>query len=328
MQWWNVYVQTPAHVSDAVSAYLDHLGSTAVVIHENARLSASREPCGDDPTQYSRGSTVLQAAFAGYEEFLPRLGILQQFVAAGAGSQSVLPWALYCCKLRDQRYLTQWQDFFHPFLVHDRLLIRPSWDTSPVPRDKGCLTLDPGLAFGTGTHPTTRMCLEMLADHAGQHHGGNLLDAGCGSGILSLAALRLGLSTAVGVDVDPQAVAIAVDNSTANDLQDQVQFFTGWHEAGVGPFDMIVANIFLGPLVEMMQTLRRRLKPGGTLIASGIIAPQEPAFTASLKSVGLGVCCRMLMDGWIALAARSAQEAGARRVHEPYAPRICSPGNS
>jgi ribosomal protein L11 methylase PrmA len=128
--------------------------------------------------------------------------------------------------------------------------------------------------------------------------------------------------------VDPQAVAAAVDNSTANDLQDQVQFFTGWNDVVTGPFDMIVANIFLGPLVEMMQTLRQRLKPGGTLIASGIIAPQERALTASLKSVGLCVCSRMLVDGWVALASRSTQDAGASRAQESYAPRICGPGNS
>ena len=301
MQWWNVYVQTPAHTSDAVSAYLDHLGSAAVVIYEHARLSAC-ESCMDN-TLYSRGSTVLQAAFAGHEEFLPQLAALQQFMAAGAGSETVLPWALYCCKLSDQRYLTQWQDFFQPFWVDDRLLIRPSWDTSPIPCDKACLTIDPGLAFGTGTHPTTRMCLNMLADYAAQHQDGDLLDAGCGSGILSLAALRLGLRAAVGVDVDPQAVAVAAGNAAANDLQDRVQFLSDWCDVAAKPFDVIVANIFLGPLVDMMPTLRRRLKPGGALIASGIIAPQEAALTASLKAVGLDVCSRTLTDGWVALAA-------------------------
>ena len=197
-------------------------------------------------------------------------------------------------------------------LPDDRLLIRPSWDTSPLPHGKACLTIDPGLAFGTGTHPTTRMCLDMLADHAAQYPGGDLLDAGCGSGILSLAALRLGLRTAVGVDVDPQAVAVAVDNAAANGLQDRAQFVAGWRDAAGGPFDVIVANIFLGPLVEMMPTLRRRLTPDGTLIASGIIAPQEAALTASLKAAGLDVCSRMLKDGWIALAARRARDATAR----------------
>lgn len=324
MQWWNVYVQTPPLAVDAVSAYLDFLGSAAVVIHENAGLSAGAAP-GGDPTRYDRSSTVQQASFAGHEEFLARLGMLQRFMAAGAGTEDHLPWALYACKLADQGYLTQWQDFFHPFRVDDRLLIRPSWDTSPVPGDTACLTLDPGLAFGTGTHPTTRMCLEMLADHAGQHHGGHLLDAGCGSGILSLAALRLGLRTAVGVDTDPRAVAAATENAAANGLQGQAQFLTGWH-AVAGPFDMIAANIFLGPLVEMMQTLRQRLKPGGTLIASGIIATQERALTAALRSVGLCVCSRMLVDGWVALAARPAQGAG--QAHESYAPRICNSRNS
>ena len=327
MQWWNVYVQTPAQATDAVSAYLDLLGSAAVVIHENARLSFCNKP-GGDPTSYGRSSTVQQAAFAGHEEFLPRLGMLQRFMAAGAGSEENLPWALYCCRLSDQRYVTQWQDFFHAFWVDDRLLIRPSWDTSPVPRDKACLTLDPGLAFGTGSHPTTRMCLEMLANHARHHQGGVLLDAGCGSGILSLAALRLGMRTAVGVDLDPQAVAVAADNSTANDLQDHVLWFTGWNDVVAELFDVIVANIFLGPLVEMMRTLRQCLKPGGVLIASGIIAPQEPALTASLKAVGLCVCSRMLTDGWVALAAQSAQDAGLRQAQESYAPRICAPGDS
>ena len=305
MHWWNVYVQSPSHASDAISNYLDHLGSGAVVIHENAKLSVGGESCGE-PTQYSRNSTVAQAAFKGCKDLLPRLGDLQQFMAAGAGYEATLPWALHCRKLSDQRYLTQWQDFFHSFWVDDRLLIRPSWDTSPVPRDKACLTLDPGMAFGTGTHPTTRMCLEMLADLARQYQDGDLLDAGCGSGILSLAALRLGFRSAVGVDVDPQAVAAATENCAANELQDRVCFYTGWQDAEVGPFDTIVANIFLGPLVEMMQTLCKRLKPGGTLIASGIIAPQEQALAASLRSVGLGVNSRLLKDGWVALAARSA----------------------
>ena len=309
MQWWNVYVQTPAHTCDAVSAYLDHLDSAAVVIHEHAKLSAC-ESCVDN-TLYSQNSTVLQAAFAGHEKFLPRLASLQQFMATGAGSEATLPWALYCCKLNDQQYLTQWQDFFHPFWVADRLLIRPSWDTSPIPRNKACLTIDPGLAFGTGMHPTTRMCLEMLANYATQRQGGDLLDAGCGSGILSLAALRLGLHAAVGVDVDPQAAAVAVDNAVANGLQDQVQFLCDWRDAAAGPFDVIVANIFLGPLVEMMSTLRRRLKPRGILIASGIITPQEAALTASLKAAGLDVCSRMLTDGWIALAAQPVQNASA-----------------
>lgn len=326
MQWWNVYVQTPAQAVDAVSAYLDFLGSAAVVIHDNAGLSACAGPSGD-PTRYGRSCTVLQAAFAGCEVFLWQLGMLQRFMAAGAGCEESLPWALYCCKLSDRRYLTQWRDFFHPFRVNDRLLIRPSWDTSPVPRDTACLTLDPGLAFGTGTHPTTRMCLEMLADHAGQHHGGDLLDAGCGSGILSLAALRLGLRTAVGVDTDPQAVAAATANAAANGLQGQAQFLTGWN-AVAGPFDVIAANIFLGPLVEMMQTLRRFLKPGGTLIASGIIAPQERALTAVLKSAGLRLYARRLMDGWVALAARAEPDGGARRAQESYAPLICDPRNS
>ena len=326
MQWWNVYVQTPAQAVDAVSAYLDFLGSAAVVIHENAGLSAGARP-GGDPTRYDRSSAVQQAAFAGHEEFLARLGMLQRFLAAGGGTEERLPWALYCCKLADQRYLTQWQDFFHPFRVDDRLLIRPSWDTSPVPRGTACLTLDPGLAFGTGTHPTTRMCLDMLAEHAGQHRGGDLLDAGCGSGILSLAALRLGLRTAVGVDIDPQAVAAATENAAANGLQGQARFFTGWN-AAAGPFDVIAANIFLGPLVDMMQTLRRRLKPDGTLIASGIIATQERALTAALRSAGLCVCSRTLVDGWVALAARPAQDAKAGRARESYAPRICDSRNS
>ena len=308
MQWWNVYVQMPAHACDAVSAYLDRLGSASVVIHENAALSACRESCVGN-TLYNRGTTVLQAAFEGYEKLLPRLATLQQFMADGAGSESPLPWALYCAKLSDQRYLIQWQEFFHPFWVDDRLLIRPSWDTTPIPRGKAYLTIDPGLAFGTGAHPTTHMCLEMLAEYASQYQGGHLLDAGCGSGILSLAALRLGLHTAIGVDVDPQAVSVAVDNATTNDLQDQVQFLCGWCDAAAGPFDIIVANIFLGPLVEMMQTLRHRLRPGGTMIASGIIAPQEATLTTSLKAAGFSVCSRWLTDGWIALAI---QDAAAR----------------
>jgi ribosomal protein L11 methyltransferase len=211
MQWWDIYVQVPESMSDAVSEYLQGLGSSAVVVYDDAALAPRQGPCIDDEPPTPR-QTVLHGA-------LPQTGLaahvvaLQQFLQTCAVSPSRLAWKLYCRPLLDHDYLTQWQHFFPPLRIGEHLVIRPSWDTSPVPHDTACLTLDPGLAFGTGTHPTTRMCLTLLVQWRTRYQGGALLDVGCGSGILSLAALKLGWCTAVGVDINPQAVTVATANA-------------------------------------------------------------------------------------------------------------------
>jgi ribosomal protein L11 methyltransferase len=155
----------------------------------------------------------------------------------------------------------------------------------------------------------------MLLQYAAQYQGSALLDVGCGSGILSLAALQLGWQSAVGVDIDAQAIAVATHNAALNGLQDRAQFVHGSWQSVTGMFPCITANIYLGPLVEMLQPLTRHLAPRGTIVLSGLLASQEAVMRATITSAGLAVQARRVEEDWVSLAVRRAPEVEHGSVH-------------
>src|SRR5712691_3511192 len=172
-QWWDIYIRVPESMSDAASAYLSSLGSTAVVFHEQALLIPQHEPCIATWSQ-TAAWTVLQGALP-LDDTLPRqVAALQQWLRTCTWEDPGVQF--YCRPLPDVDYLTQWQQFFPPLCLGERLMIRPPWDTSPVPSTMACLTLNPGPAFGTGTHPSTHLCLLMLMQCAAHYRGCRLLD--------------------------------------------------------------------------------------------------------------------------------------------------------
>jgi ribosomal protein L11 methyltransferase len=152
------------------------------------------------------------------------------------------------------------------------------------------------------------LCLTLLTQWFAAGSGGTLLDVGCGSGILSLAALTLGVHTAVGVDIDAQAVAVAQQNAMLNGLQHRVRYLQGSWEVTEEAFDLITANIYLEPLLAMASPLARRLWPHGILILSGILASQEAALQAALCSAELEVQQRLMEKEWVALAVRHSRQ--------------------
>jgi ribosomal protein L11 methyltransferase len=301
--WWECYVQVPMPAGDMVSTFLHHLGSTAIVFHEPAVLSPQRDPCvtsmpSDEP------QVVLQGAFAADAELSPRLARLQAYLREQAAAFASGPWHLYCRPLHDCAYLTQWRDFFQPINIEHRLWVRPPWDKTPVPDSCVCLTLEPGMAFGTGTHPTTRLALTLLARYVSCTTPGRLLDVGCGSGILSLGALQLGVPNAFGVDIETEAVTVARQNAELNGLQDRAEFRQGSWEKAHGTYAVIAANLYLGPLVNMMHALRQRLQPRGVMILSGLLTFQETALRTALETAHLAVVEQLVEDNWVALAVR------------------------
>lgn len=307
MQWWEVYVQAPVSMSDVVSDCLHCCGSTAVVIHEAALLTSQQPACISSVPQ-ATAWTVLQGAFPADTSLATRVEALQTFLYTQAEIRTVPLCKLHCRPLLDTAYLTQWQQFFKPLWIGQRLCIRPPWETMPLPPQTACLTLEPGLAFGTGTHATTYLCLTLLTQWLTAESGGTLLDVGCGSGILSLAALTLGVHTAVGVDIDAQAVTVAQQNAVLNGLQHRVRYLQGSWEVTEEAFDLITANIYLEPLLSMAFPLARRLQPHGILILSGILTSQEAALQAALHRAKLEVQQRLMEEEWVALAVRHRRQ--------------------
>lgn len=171
-------------------------------------------------------------------------------------------------RVEEQDWVRLTQSQFDPIPISQRLWIVPSWHDAPDP-EAITLVLDPGLAFGTGSHPTTRLCLQWLEAHLAG--GESVLDYGCGSGILAIAAVKLGAGRVVGVDVDAQAVTASRDNAERN------QVTADFHlpdDAPAGQFDVLVANILTNPLKALMPLLAARVRPGGRIALSGILAEQ------------------------------------------------------
>ncbi len=203
--------------------------------------------------------------------------------------------------------LTQSQ--FGPIAIGDRLWIVPSWHDAPAgaTRDDAIvLRLDPGMAFGTGDHPTTRLCLAWLAAHV--RGGERVIDYGCGSGILAIAASKLGAVDVVGTDIDDQAIEAARANAAANDVDAR---FTSSRSFEATPADIVVANILSNPLKVLAPLLTSLVAPGGRLVLSGVLERQADEVAAAYRSVGVGAIALERWDGdagWVCLVGRRPTE--------------------
>ena len=306
MQWWNVYVQVPSNLGERVEAYLQQLGSTGVVTYDEAELSPGQTTTPEIWT-HSAGWTVLYGALPANAALSVQLCALQQFLVASSQDADSPGWKLYSYPLRDQGYLTQWHRFFHPISIAQRLLIHPPWEPVAVTPPMERLVIEPGLAFGTGLHATTRMCLSILAQCVTPQQHGNLLDIGCGSGILGLAALKLGADTVVGIDIDALAVQEAIRNAALNELQKNVCFLEGSLDIITEQFLWITANVFLDPLVEMMPMLAERLAPQGFIVLSGVLETQETMLREAMQAARLNVQQRLVEGKWLTLQGQHAR---------------------
>ena len=176
--------------------------------------------------------------------------------------------------LEDQNWTRSWMDHYQAMQFGERLWVCP-WHIDPPEPEAVNLRLDPGLAFGTGTHPTTSLCLSWLDQHIQQPK--SLLDFGCGSGILAIAALLLGLEQADGVDIDPQALEASLANAKANQVEDRLHLFSAEQfsaERGQQQYEIVVANILSGPLVDLAPILAEHTMAGGDIVLSGILSEQ------------------------------------------------------
>jgi len=201
--------------------------------------------------------------------------------------------------LEDKDWSRVWMEDYHPMQFGENVWIVPSWCDAPHP-DAVNILLDPGLAFGTGTHPTTSLCLQWLDDK--QLINKQVLDYGCGSGILAIAAAKLGADQVTAIDIDPQALQATRDNAERNDVADRISTHLPMDLPDAG-FDMLLANILAGPLTELAPMLCKAIKPGAQLVLSGILAEQADNILQAY-----GQFCDMeppvQLDDWIRVSGR------------------------
>jgi ribosomal protein L11 methyltransferase len=211
---------------------------------------------------------------------------------------------LACRPIDEADWANAWKDFFWPQKVAPGLVVRPSWrEYRPEPGET-VIVIDPGMAFGTGTHPTTTLCLGLIQKHL--RPGDRFLDIGTGSGILMVAAAKLGAESLTGTDSDPVATEIAAANLRLNRISPQrFELHTGDLLAGVtGRFDLIVANILSPVILRLLDALPGYLKNGGRFIGSGIIEKNSPQVAEKMAAQGLCLRESLAVEDWVALVAR------------------------
>ena len=206
--------------------------------------------------------------------------------------------------MEDADWENNWKQFYKPMEIGDRLIVIPEWESTGVPEDRVALRLNPGLTFGTGSHATTRLCLTALEKHI--TGGQTVLDLGCGSGILSIAALRLGAESAFACDIDEKCVDVAYENAALNGIGKDC-YTVRWgnvltdaalrQEMGAG-YDIVVANIVADVIMGLSPHVRPFLKPGGLFLCSGIIDDRAAEVLEKLKADGWDVFEQRSSEGW------------------------------
>jgi ribosomal protein L11 methyltransferase len=329
MKWLEISVDTEAAAVETVSAILYEYGDGGVAIDQHA------VPDGEDGSYHydtARPITVtayVPATADGKQRcraLAAALDHLTVFNLAQIGPPRTR-------EVAEEDWATAWKEFYHPMRFGRRLVVKPSWRAFQAGPDDFVIELDPGMAFGTGLHQTTAMCLALLEDYV--RPGATVLDQGTGSGILAIAAARLGARRVIAVDSSEVAVAAARENVARNGLSSAIQVLhgdtphpptgicnppTSWEstlpsrgegEQGVSPvlpaaYDLIVANIIANVIIALAAPFAAVLRPGGVLLASGIIRDREDDVRAALGAAGLAVERREARDEWITLVARHA----------------------
>ncbi len=292
--WISVTLEADASHAEALSEALLAAGAISVSVEDAQAGTALETPRFGEPgsptTPLWEDSRVVALFDPPASRDDLRAGIAAAVRTAGIAQLPEISFA----EVAEQDWVRLTQSQFEPIRISGRLWIVPSWHTAPDPTAIN-LELDPGLAFGTGSHPTTRLCLEWLEREI--RPGSTLLDYGCGSGILGIAALKLGAADVLGVDIDASAITAAADNAARN----QVSMRLAHSSAALSEtFDRVVANILTNPLMLLAPLLSARLKPGGKLALSGVLESQAGQVIAAYAPY-LPLTVGATRDGWVRL---------------------------
>ena len=315
MEWIEVFVATSQIGLEPVEGVLYQCGLTGLMIHDEADFAEFLENPNrewdyvadelvEEKEELETGITFfLRDNLYGREQ----LAQIQGALAAVKASEKELDLGSLELKMKnvqEEDWANNWKKYFNPIEVGEKLLIRPSWRDDYDAGNRKVLNIDPGLAFGTGGHETTRLCLEMCEKYLKE--GDSVLDVGCGSGILGIATLLLGADRAVGVDIDETAVRTAAENAEINGVADRFTAICGSFTDKVeGKYDIVLANIVADAIMFLSKGIKDFMKDDAVYIMSGIIDTRAEEVKASVSQY-FDIIEEHLDNGWACFAARRA----------------------
>ncbi|WP_144934087.1 50S ribosomal protein L11 methyltransferase [Paenibacillus sp. 32O-W] len=321
MRWHEVTVDTTEEAVEMITNFLHELGAGGVSIEESGTLNKPRDtslgqwyelPLNDIP----EGRAIIKGYYPEGTDMDSLLAKLKQSVAQLEEFEIDTGSPVFGHTLvDDEDWATAWKQYYKPLRISDRLTVKPTWeDYTPSPGEI-VLELDPGMAFGTGTHATTALCLRTLDKVI--RGGEDVIDVGTGSGVLAIAAAKLGARAVLALDLDPVAVSSAAENSRLNGLEEQIHVMQsdllgalkGQAPASEAaqvrlPVQVVVANILAEIILQFVGDVYEALQPGGVYIASGIIAPKQAAVEQALTEHGFVIEATYQEQDWVALVAR------------------------
>lgn len=287
MPWQQITVTTDEQTAPQIAELFDHLGAVSVT-YMDAEDEPVYEPAVGETKIWSNTQVI---ALYELDADLERVAARVQCVF---GASRLHDWKQEL--VEDQVWERAWMEYYQPMKFGDKLWVCPTGQEQHEPGTV-CMLLDPGLAFGTGTHPTTALCLEWLAGH--DLNGKTVIDYGCGSGILAVAALLLGAKEAHAVDIDPQALTATVSNAEKNAVQDKIKVYLP-EQLPAMRGEVVLANILAKPLCELSARIAALVAPGGALVLSGILAEQAEQVAQAYRTA-IEVNAPVQQEDWIRL---------------------------
>ncbi len=313
MKWSELSIHTKNEAVEAISNILHEAGASGVVIEDSAEFAKPREDqYGEiyalNEEDFPKDGVIVKAYLSEssflnetVEEIKAAITNLTNFnIDIGENVVSIV-------EVNEEDWATAWKQYYHPVKISERFTIVPTWeDYTPVSTDELIIELDPGMAFGTGTHPTTVMCLQGLEKVV--HEGDTVIDIGTGSGVLSIGAALLGAKSVHALDLDEVAVRSAQENIVLNKVDHKVSVFHGnLLDTVKEPADVVVANILAEIIMSFTDDAFSIVKPGGLYVTSGIIGAKRDDVKAALEASGFVIEEVLLMEDWVAIIARRPQ---------------------
>lgn len=321
MEWIEVFIAVSQEGLEPIAGLLYQCGLTGLMIHDETDFQEFLENPNRDwdyvADELVEEQEALQTGITfflrnnlyGREQLSQIQGALKS-VKQSERELNLGSLELTMKNVQEEDWANSWKKYFKPFPIGERLMIRPSWEELQEDTDKVVLQIDPGHIFGTGTHETTQLCMELIEKYT--ENGQRVLDIGCGSGILSIAALLLGAEDADAVDIDPNAIQIAYENSDRNAI-DRARYHVragniledaALHQAYSGKrYDMVVANIVADVIIALTKQVPDYIRDDGVFLASGIITERREDVLAALQAGGFRVLDIVEKRGWVAIAS-------------------------